>query len=102
MKNAQRLNGRADQTYEIRMFKYMTNLYPHHLQTFPTLHMTKDFTLVETDWIAYLEKLPVVKSISKPKNNVQPKDCLPIQGAISLATNQFNIPNTFPPTLWSL
>ena len=86
MKNAQRLNGRADQTYEIRMFKYMT----------------KDFTLVETDWIAYPEKLPVVKSISKPKNNVQPKDCLPIQGAISLATNQFNIPNTFPPTLWSL
>ena len=86
MKNAQRLNGRADQTYEIRMFQYMT----------------KDFTLVETDWIAYLEKLPVVKSISKPKNNVQPKDCLPIQGAISLATNQFNIPNTFPPTLWSL
>ena len=86
MKNAQRLNGRADQTYEIRMFKYMT----------------KDFTLVETEWIAYLEKLPVVKSISKPKNNVQPKDCLPIQGAISLATNQFNIPNTFPPTLWSL
>jgi hypothetical protein len=43
-------------------------------------YMTKDFTLVETDWIAYLEKLPVVKSISKPKNNVQPKDCLPIQG----------------------
>ena len=42
MKNAQRLNGRADQTYEIRMFKYMT----------------KDLTLVETDWIACLENSP--------------------------------------------
>ena len=57
MKNAQRLNGRADQTYEVRMFKYMT----------------KDLTLVETDWIVYLEKLPVAKFISKPDNNVQLK-----------------------------
>jgi hypothetical protein len=45
--------------------------------------MTKDLTLVETDWIAYLEKLPVVKFISKPKNNVQPKNCPPLPRAIS-------------------
>jgi len=36
-------------------------------------YMTKDLTLVETDWMAYLEKLPVVIFISKPDNNVQLK-----------------------------
>jgi hypothetical protein len=62
--------------------------------------MIKDFTLVETDWIAYLEKLPVVKSISKLKNKIQLNRLPhPPAGQSPKPKHQFNIPSTFPPTL---